>query len=67
MVSKQLDVHHSSQRDNYKTIKEISKTLESSMFSRVFIFKCSIIPENTMDSKGMPTENETWNRKRRTD
>ena len=27
---------HSSPRDNYKTIKKISRTLESPVFSRVF-------------------------------
>ncbi len=29
-------MRRSSPRDNYKKIKEISKTLESSVFSRVF-------------------------------
>ena len=36
MASKQRDVRHSSPRDNSKTIKEVSKTLESPVFSRVF-------------------------------
>lgn len=36
MVSKQRDAHRSSLRDSYKKNNEISKTLESPVFSRVF-------------------------------
>ncbi len=37
MVSRQLVARLSSARDNYSTMKEISKTLENPVFSRVFL------------------------------